>query len=294
YYGAGSDVVNNTRSGTFAQASFRAAFTLWFSSYVGDYGLEDNFMKAALGSGAVLTAGWAGAPHWHLHSMAMGFPISHGLVVTQNNDTLYTADFFPRGTHVNLLGDPTLKSVITAPPKDLNLTQQGNAVRLTWTLPETTTDRTYIYRRLPESTSFQLLDSTNANITDFTDQTASTGNDYEYLVRTAQLTTTPSGSFWNLSVGAKATIRLTTSSDLSASRARFTMYPNPTSGTVNITSPSVIQRVIVFSATGQQVYARFVNARQVRLALSTLPPGNYSLRVTTAERTFSRMISIIK
>lgn len=207
YYGAGSEAVRNGQSFLYSFQEFQAVFTAWFSSYTGDYALNDNYMKAVLGSGDALTAVWAGAPHWHFHAMAMGFPMAHASKVSQNNDTIYTADYFPRGVHANLLGDPTLKSYVVSPPRDLTVEESPGIILLQWATPPETPDAYYVYRSLGSEDLFQLIDSTSASINLYRDSCPTWNTNHNYLVRAAKLETTPSGSFVNLSSGTSASLR---------------------------------------------------------------------------------------
>lgn len=294
YYGAGSDAVRNGLSSSFANGDFQAVFTLWFSSYVGDYGLTDNYMAAALGSGNTLTAGWAGAPHWHLHSMAMGYPLAHGLVTTQNNDTIYTADFFPRGTHVNLLGDPTLTAFVVPPPSALTATEIPGAVELRWVSTDPSITRHYIYRKKGDEAFYQLLDSTLADTQSYLDQTGIPGTSYDYLVRAGSLTTSPSGSFWNLSTGATAGILLSTSTTPTSTDESITVYPNPTSGHLNISSTKSIQRVSISSLAGVTLRRISANANRVEMALSSLPAGTYLVHISSTGEHSTHRITIVR
>ncbi len=213
YYGAGGG--SQTMAGglgsslVYSLQDFQAVFTAWFGSYFGDYNFTDNYMRSVLASGTTLSAVWAGAPHWHFHSMGMGFPLAHATVTTQNNDTIYTADFFPRGVHVNLLGDPTLKAQIVAPPTGLLLTEAQGYIDLRWSPASEAVDQYYVYRRPDSEGTYTLLGAVPATTRQYRDSCQQLGTTYQYLVRAAKKTTTPSGSFMNLSAGATATIQAT-------------------------------------------------------------------------------------
>ncbi|MEM9259839.1 MAG: T9SS type A sorting domain-containing protein, partial [Bacteroidota bacterium] len=213
YYGSGggsqTSAVGLGNSFRYTQNSFQAIFTAWFGSYFGDYDFPDNYLRAVLGSGATLSAVWAGAPHWHFHSMGMGFPLAHATVATQNNDTIYTADFFPRGVHTNLLGDPTLKAYILPPPTNLRLEETPGAIELNWSAPAAQPNQYYIYRKVVGDSVFTCIDSTSSQITIYRDSCPTLNTTYQYLVRAAKLETTPSGSFQNLSAGATNSIQVT-------------------------------------------------------------------------------------
>lgn len=204
-------------SAEFAQDSFQSIFTAWFGSRFGDYDFENNYLRSSLGSGTVLSSCWAGAPHWHFHAMAMGYPLSHATVTTQNNDTIYTADFFPRGVHVNLLGDPTLKSFIVAPPAGLSAQETLTSVDLQWQeSPDSDVLGYHIYRRSHPDSSFLLLNPEPVSQALFSDDCPPTGQTYTYLVRAVKLETSPTGTFYNLSSGTTRDISITSDREVDA------------------------------------------------------------------------------
>ncbi|WP_020568658.1 hypothetical protein [Neolewinella persica] len=297
FYGAGGGsqtaAGNLGSSFVYARSDFKAVFTGWFGSYFGDYDFEDNYMRAVIGSGTTLSAVWAGAPHWHFHSMGIGYPLAHATTTTQNNDTIYTADFFPRGVHVNLLGDPTLKSYIVAPPTDLALAEQGDVIHLTWSPSGEEIDQYYIYLRMASEEVYALIDSTTS--TDF--QASSQGAEvaHQYLVRAGKLTTTPSGSFTNLSSGAAATITTLTSLpgfDL----GEIGVFPNPASGEVAIRTAKDVLSVALLSTAGQTI-ARLHppgDRREVQLSLVGVPAGAYLLRVAFRDGVVYRKLVVVE
>jgi len=257
YYAAGgggySRLGGAGNSLAYSQRSFQAIFTGWFGSYFGDYHSENNYMRSALASGTTLSAAWVGAPHWHFHTMGMGFPLAHATTVTQNNDTIYTADFFPRGVHVNLLGDPTLKTYIVAPPTNLAGARVQGKVELAWSPSVDPVDRYYIYRRDEGEVAFTLVDSTQLGTTNYTDASPLPGaGTYRYLVRAAKLETTPSGSFYNLSAGTATSIEVATGIAEPYSRL-LALYPNPTSAEVTIRATDRIARIVVLTAGGAAI-----------------------------------------
>lgn len=295
YYGAGGNNVRNGQSWVFNTIDFQAVFTLWFSSYVGDYGLENNFMKAALGSGTVLTAGWAGAPHWHLHSMGMGYPIGYATVQSQNNDTIYTADYFPRGVHVNLLGDPTLKGYVVAPPNALIAVEQDGKIDLSWLPSPEAQDGYYVYRRL-ENEPYSLIDSTEANTLFYRDDNPVIGEPNEYLVRAAKLETTPSGSFVNLSAGTTASILPEgdgTATTALSTTAALRVYPNPAAERVTVTYPAGISHVQLTTMNGRLLYNKFLSGEPLtEISLSGIPAGTYLLIIRDPAGKLARQLLI--
>jgi hypothetical protein len=283
FYGAGGG--SQTTAGSmgssfvYARSDFKAVFTGWFGSYFSDYDFPDNYMRAVLGSGTTLSAVWAGAPHWHFHSMGMGFPLAHATTTTQNNDTIYTADYFPLGVHVNLLGDPTLKGYVVAPPTNLVLIERGHFIDLSWSAPSESVDIYYVYLRTTPQEPYVLIDSTaRASF-----QASSQGPEmtHQYLVRAAQLEVTPSGSFQNLSTGAAATI--TTLTSLSGfDPGEVGVFPNPALGEVTVSAAKPILSIELLGVSGQTItrYDPIINRRELQLSVEGLPAGAYLLRIS--------------
>lgn len=283
FYGAGGGSQTTAgamgSSSVYARSNFNAVFTAWFGSYFGDYDFPDNYMRAVLGSGTTLSAVWAGAPHWHFHSMGMGFPLAHPTTTTQNNDTIYTADFFPRGIHVNLLGDPTLKAYVVAPPTNLLLEDQDGYVQLTWTAAPGPVDTYYVYLRTASEDSFELLDSTTA--TSYQASFQGQELNHLYVVRAAKLEVTPSGSFYNLSAGAAAAIVVLTGVT-QFEPGEVGVFPNPTTNEVTVNTSKPMRQVELLSSSGQVVkhHTPVVNSRKTAFRIEGISSGAYLLRIS--------------
>ena len=71
------------------------------------------------------------------------------------------------------------------------------------------------------------------------------------------------------------------------------IYPNPTSEKVNIECAGMTH-VTVFNTMGQMVYNADVNTDKVTVNAETLPAGSYLVRITTAEGSFTKHLSVIK
>jgi hypothetical protein len=72
------------------------------------------------------------------------------------------------------------------------------------------------------------------------------------------------------------------------------IYPNPSSGTVTILSPTTLSSVIVFDISGRIIQVSSpVNSVNVTLDLSMLPQGLYRVQTFSEERTSSREIVVI-
>ena len=126
YTGAGG--VGSTSN--FAATDTKTAFTFLFGSYFGDWDVSNNFLRAPLATTTYgLTCAWAGRPAWYVHHMAMGETIGYAARVTQNNSGTYFYGYGPE-IHVALMGDPTLRMYVVAPPTNVAVaTGAGTAHR---------------------------------------------------------------------------------------------------------------------------------------------------------------------
>src|SRR5436853_7008052 len=96
-------------SDDFATRDVRAVFSIFFGSYSSDWDEESNFLRAALGSGSILTATCSGLPHSFYHHMAMGHTIGYSTRLSQNNNFggLYSPQTVAtHQVHLALMGDP--------------------------------------------------------------------------------------------------------------------------------------------------------------------------------------------
>lgn len=178
----------------FAAKPTRAVFTILFGSYFGDWDSRDNLLRAPLAAESHgLAAVWAGRPHWYLHPMALGETIGHAARLTQNNRGLYVpTGGFPHAVHVALMGDPTLRLHMVAPPSALART--GDA--LTWK-PSPDPDVAYhVYAAADEHAPFVRLTETPLRETTFVPKSPGI-----LMVRAIRLETGPSGSYVNASQG---------------------------------------------------------------------------------------------
>jgi len=185
-----------------------AVFTLFFGSCIGEWSAPDNMMRATLAhERGALTSGWGGRPHWYLHSLGMGETIGDCLRRTQNNDG---ADYRPagsyaRGTHIALLGDPTLRMHRVAPPSDVKARALPRGVRLTWAAAPGRVAGYHVYRADSESGPCERI--TPRLVTGLMhDDPAGTAGHF-YQVRSIVLQESTTGSYFNNSQGAFASMK---------------------------------------------------------------------------------------
>ena len=167
--------------------------------------MPDNLMRATIAhERGALTCGWAGRPHWYLHSMGMGETIGDALRRTQNNDG---TDYQPaggaaRGIHIALLGDPTLRLHRVAPPTDVRVQAAGRGVRLTWSASPQPVAGYHVYRAASEFGPYERL--TKEPIKTLTANDGDGTRSLFYQVRAVVLQESTTGSYYNSSQGAFA------------------------------------------------------------------------------------------
>ena len=89
------------------------------------------------------------------------------------------------------------------------------------------------------------------------------------------------------------TINVKNTTDVNELSNSAKIYPNPTSEKVNIECAGMTH-VTVFNTMGQMVYNADVDTDKVTVNAETLPAGSYLVRITTAEGSFTKHLSVIK
>jgi hypothetical protein len=186
----------------------KAVFVMLVGSWFGEWDGTDNFMRAFLATPSLgLTSCMAGMPHWFVHHMGLGETIGYGTRLSMNNSTLYQnqSNVYPRAVYIALMGDPTLRMDPVSPPVTLIAATSSGGVTLNW---QTSTDAVlgyHVYRSTSPGGPFGRLTGSLVAGNTFTDTTTSS-NTYTYMVRAVALQTTPSGTYYNASQGAFATV----------------------------------------------------------------------------------------
>ncbi|TVQ44811.1 MAG: T9SS C-terminal target domain-containing protein [Saprospirales bacterium] len=206
-YGAGPGNPSNAggiiSTSNLSTDSIQSVFTILFGSYFGDWGYTNNLLRAALASGTVLTNVWAGRPNWQFHHMGMGKPIGYSVLKSKNNNSIYQTGFFPRGVHMALMGDPTLTMYVSRPPEDIHISQVNDTLKISWT-SVSASEGYYLYSRQKGDQSYTLIKEDKITDTFFLKICPPPG-EFEYKVRSSELRTTASGTFYHLSPGISST-----------------------------------------------------------------------------------------
>lgn len=241
-YGCGGGTFNSA-SGIGSTSNFSASnldgiFTMLFGSYFGDWDSQDNFLRAALAQGKILTNLWSGRVHYQLHHMGLGENIGYGVRLTQNNiGSLYfgsTTGITGRWIHHGLMGDPSLRNDIVAPVSNIVATKTGNNCSISWVAsPEPGVLGYNIYMKNDTNTNYVKINSALIAGTTYTDNCLLYKGIYKYMVRAYKLESTPSGSYYNMSEGVADTAISTNGTKAHAS---FSLSVSGT--TVNLTNLS--------------------------------------------------------
>jgi hypothetical protein len=183
-------------------------FTMLFGSWFGDWDTVDNFLRAPLATDYGLSCAWSGRPYWNFFPMGLGEPIGYCAQLTQNNTGDYSYNYAANWVHIALMGDPTLLLHPYVPPTALTVTanaSHNNAI-LSW---QPSSDKSIlgynVYRSNHTNSADSLISPSPVVGTSFTDMHPLTDTN-AYSVRAVKLETTPSGSYYNLSAGARSWI----------------------------------------------------------------------------------------
>jgi hypothetical protein len=187
-------------SSNFGTDSVNVVFSALFGSYFGDWDHEtDPFMPAAIASrGGILTCAWQGRPHWFQHAFASGETIGYCTQETQNAqfNNGFIGTFGESGAHVALMGDPTLRAHIVAPPSNISLAQACTHVNVSWTASATAGVLGYhVYRSDKIDGLFTRISGSLVNGTNFTDM-APLADTLYYQVRAIKQESTPAGGIY--------------------------------------------------------------------------------------------------
>lgn len=290
-------------SSNFLNDSIGTVFTMLTGSYFGDWYYPDNLLRAAIASKSpILVSFWGGIPQWHLHWMALGECIGYCAKMTQMNDQLYyngNFNYSYRGTHIDLMGDPTLRMHVVKPPANLKVT--GSITRqLRWNKSPDNITGYHVYRSNYIWGNFTRLTTSPVTDTFFNDPNPLTGANV-YMVRAIKLETSASGTYFNMSQGIFDTATFSLSSDHEVSKSRdleILVFPNPSTGLFNIRfeSKSSTARFDIFDPAGKLVISDktgYLEVKSIRnYDLSEFGKGVFLIRIMTGNDIYYRKIII--
>jgi len=270
----------------------KTAFTMLFGSYFGDYDSYDNFLRSSLASGATLTACWSGRPHWAFHQMALGENIGYSTLTTQNNINTYDANIFPKNVHIALLGDPTLRMHVVKPvlSVDANVANVGdNFITVDYsTSPDTSIVGYYVYRCDSEFGKYERLTATTINYSPYIDSNPINGVNY-YMVKAVKLELTPSGTYYNTSIGITDSVSILITTIVTNNAIKFELFPNPASQQIHVNIPAelVNNNYTIISSEGKMLLQGNITSMNNQITINTLPEGNYTFVISNYANQFT-------
>jgi len=202
-YSSASGVVS---SSNIASDSLQSVFTMLFGSYFGDWDSpSNNLLRIALATGSTLTNAWSGRPIWHFHHMALGDNIGYSTKIAMNNSLAYDFNSNPRGVHIALMGDPSLRMEYPTPVTNLIAVNQINAIQLTWDDNDNALGY-FVYRKKETDNHYILMNEEYITDLSFIDNCPGNEGQISYMVRPVIIQTGFSGSYKNLGTGQFADI----------------------------------------------------------------------------------------
>ena len=300
----------------FSKRPITSVFTSVFGSYFGDWDSKDNVLRSVVASrGTVLTAGWAARPHWFFHPMGLGKPIGQVLLGAQNNTQQYMPSIYvtkrypggvyyqvaPRGTHIALIGDPTLRMTSNMPietPKNIGVTSTVSA-QIDWeSVPNA--NGYLVYKSSSEAGPFEALTPSPITETTFNDIKANWKQDVVYQVRAVMLRETKSGSFYEVSAP-NTSEKINVSVDENAAQEfRIACSPQPMSysGIIQFVAPHAVQAEISIHSMDGRLMKTLLKSRidsgghTLMVPAQELPIGMYMVRMIMDGKSISTPLII--
>lgn len=305
--GAGSYIscsgVGNTAG--FNNDSINTCFTALFGSYFGDWDVTNSLLRAPLCNKSTLTNAWSGRPHWMFHHMALGENIGYSARLTQNNysdfnqggTTGYFYNTAPTFIHIALMGDPSLRLHPLKPVPSVTATTDTDSIKvnIAWTAQP---DAQYyvVMRSGAYNSQYKIISSRlDASTLTFTDNSPNTGMNH-YMVRAVKKEFTPSGSYFNLSLGVSDSAFSRNPTALNENIPEMLeagVYPNPNKGSffVMVNAKDAPAEIRCYDLTGKILYSETTAQEITEINLMQLP-GLYFVQVISGDRSVVRKVII--
>ena len=207
YNGADNIAITEDYATTVAVGSI---FNMSFGSYFGDWDNKNNFLRAAIASGNALVNCWSAIPGFYVHHMGMGESIGMSTQATMNNTSLYTplTDGWQGSigrVHLGLMGDPTLRMRYIAAPSNLSISNSNGTAYFTWTASSEAVAGYNIDRIDANTGALTRVNAAPVSGTSYSNTNTPFVAGAQYMVRAVKLQVTPSGSYFDHSLGAFGT-----------------------------------------------------------------------------------------
>ncbi len=313
--GGGSDFQSAGGVGTSTDISkkkLNTVFSMLFGSYFGDWDKANNLLRAPLAvSPGALTNCWAGRPYWYFQQMALGETIGTCYQISANNDNTYPSGIYPRGVHIALMGDPSLRMSYGTVGVAQNLSVKQVAaptkgVQLSWSAPAgTEVVGYYVYKQNADAAVVPLNGGAMINETSFLDEQLTDGV-VRYIVRTVGVLTSSSGSFNELSAPLEQSLTVSSVEDQSNASTQLRCYPNPAQNScaveLNLQSSAAVS-VSLYNSNGaliRRLESSWLSAGEQHLvwdlsddAGNRVADGVYVLQVRIGAELLVKKLSIV-
>lgn len=288
----------NSCNGLGATADFNtknaAAFNHIFGSYFGDFDSENNLLRGSLASSELgFISMWSGRPKWLTHSLALGETYGEVAINSQNNWINYDAGYYQNGTHMALIGDPSLRHHMILPPTNVLFepNSERNQVTIKWTASSSPGVIGYhVYRSNQYSGGYgEPVNSELIEATSYTDTQPFEGTNH-YLVKAVIITETGSGSYTNMSLGCLDSItdmRGTNAHINLASPLGIKVYPTLVSDKIYIQQKNAQKAsYLIQNNLGITVNKGVISSQKESIDVQSLESGVYYLLINGFSQKF--------
>jgi hypothetical protein len=275
--------------------SLHTVFNMMFGSWFGDWEFQDDFLRAPLASkGWTLTNCWSGRPQFIMHQMALGENIGYcARISAQDTITYYRHPAQVYGCLRNnaLMGDPSLRMHILAPPGKVGLTNNSDSaaghtyIKLNWMASPDAGKGYNIYRATAMNKQFIKVNSLPVIDTAYIDSSAPRGSNV-YMVRTLNLQKSGSGTYYNMSEGifssSTYSFHVGINEPVAFSNSMY-IFPNPASGSLSIELEKPAEEGTIITANdilGKEfLKVNISGLDKLSLNIEILPQGVYFLTI---------------
>ena len=293
WYSGASGIVNTSE---FAANNYKSTFSMLFGSYFGDWDSADNLMRANLASGKTLSCSWSGRPYIYYHPLAMGENLGYCIQKTQNNNSTYfssTLNTFKRWIHIAQLGDPSLRAKYISPPNNLTCSTNANgSVDLSWSPSIESVIGYHVYRRLPNVSSWSLVDAAIISGTTYNDNSIVNGGTFIYMVRAVDTLRTASGKYFNQSLGTIGNGNSTVQTAIVSMNKHIHIYPNPTNDYTSIIVPELLigKEYKILNLMGKEIESGTIDSLIYKINVQHYSQGIYLIYIEG----LGKIVSLVK
>lgn len=228
------------------------------------------------------------------HQACTGEPLGLAMknIINHNQDNQYlekpqqdwdTPDWWNR-THLTINGDPTLNLYQVSPAQNLYISEENNMAVLHWDESADSSVLGYhVYESSTEFGIFERISPTIINATQFTIPDYQEG--HWYMIKAIDEVSSGCGVFLHASIGTAIIGDIALSSSIQEIRTT-TVFPNPTTEKLNISSVKTIKKIQIYAINGQLITTiDIAHTDSCQIDLSQLDNGLYIMRIIASDDT---------